>query len=114
MRSKIHVNCVYEDPPPDSSQTPPSPPVSSIVPTRAQDVALDLPIEATDPTNAGDLQPSVRKKATTIQLPPPMPLENFRPLLLTDHEDPLLYALSDISLEDMNMSLYVPLLSNHK
>ena len=104
MRSKIPVDCVYEDPPPDSLQTPPSP-VGFIVPARVQDVALNAPIEVNNPLNTGDLHPPARKETTTVQLPPPMPLENFRPLLLTDHEDPLLYALSDISLEDMNMSL---------
>lgn len=44
-------------------------------------------------------------EATAVQLPPPMSIKNFKPLLFTDYEDPLLYALSDISLEDMNMSL---------
>jgi len=96
---------VYEDPPPDSTKTPPLPPISSIVPARVQDVAPDTPIEASNPVNTGHLHPLARRKATTVQLPSSMLLKNFRPLLLTDHEDPLLYALSDISLEDMNMNL---------
>ena len=105
MRSKLHVDCVHEDPPPDSSQTSPSPPTGSVVSTRAQDVVLDTLIEATDPADTGDPNGLVRKKATIAGFPSPMSLNNFRPLLLTDYEDPLLYALSDISLEDMNMSL---------
>lgn len=51
---------------------------------------------------------------TTFPLPSLTSLKNFRPLLLTDYEDPLLYALSDISLEDMNMNLWVPLLDHRK
>ena len=105
MRSKVHVNCVYEDPPPDSTQPLPSPRTGPTVPARAQDVALDTTIEASNPMNTDDLHPPVRKKATTVQLPSSIPLKNFRPLLLTNHEDPLLYALSDISLEDMNLNL---------
>lgn len=55
--------------------------------------------------NIKELLPYMSGKATAVQLPPPVPLKNFQPLLFTDYEDPLLYALSDISLEDMNMSL---------
>jgi len=105
VRSKIHVDCVYEDPLPDSTQTPPSPPTSSVVPARAQDIALGTPIEASGLMDTGHPHPPARQKATTVQFPSSIPLKSFRPLLLTDHEDPLLYALSDISLEDMNMSL---------
>ena len=66
-------------------------------------MALDTPIEASSLVNFGDHYPPVREKA--IAAPSPVPLSNFQPLLFTDHEDPLLYALSDISLEDMSMSL---------
>jgi hypothetical protein len=64
-----------------------------------RDVALDTSIEAGNPTNTG------RGEPTAVQLPSPISLKSFRPLLLTDYEDPLLYALSDISLEDMNINL---------
>jgi len=55
--------------------------------------------------NPEELPLPMSGEATAVQLPPPVPLKNFQPLLFTDYEDPLLYALSDISLEDMNMSL---------
>ena len=55
--------------------------------------------------NLEELPPPIGGEATAVQLPPPASLKNFKPLLFTDYEDPLLYALSDISLEDMNMSL---------
>ena len=105
-RSKIHAECVYEDPPPESAQNSvPSSSAGSVVLTTIQDAILDTQNEAGDPTDAGDLHPPPRERATVIRLPSPVALQSFRPLLFTDHEDPLLYALSDISLEDMNMSL---------
>jgi hypothetical protein len=102
----MHIDCVYEDLPPDSPQSPPSPPTGSIVSTRMRDAVSDTSIETGDPTST--TQP-VGAGATAVQLPSPMSLRDFRPLLLTDYEDPLLYALSDISLEDMNISLCVSL-----
>ena len=96
---------MYEDPPPDSSQNSPSPPSSSVGPATAQNTVPDAPIEIDNSANAADLYPHIREKAATVRLPSPVSLKSFRPLLFTDYEDPLLYALSDISLEDMNMSL---------
>ena len=87
----------------DVAQNPPSPPTGSIVSMRMRSAVLDKPNEAGNPMDTRD--PPVREKATMIQCPPPMSFREFRPLLLTDHEDPLLYVLSDISLEDMNLSL---------
>lgn len=43
-----------------------------------------------------------------------MSLKDFRPLLFAGYEDPLPYALSEISLKDMNVNLWVSLHFNHK
>lgn len=101
-RSRIQADCIYEDAPLDS------PPPDSIGPAKNQDEALDASSEASGLSHTGKPCLPAAGDATFPPLPSPTSLKNFRPLLLTDYEDPLLYALSDISLEDMNMSLWVP------
>ena len=105
--SRIHADCVYEDPSPDS------PPTGSVVSTTDQDNPPDARSETTDPRNITELDPPPGCEAAALETPTLASLKNFRPLLFTDYEDPLLYALSDISLEDMNMSLWVRRL-NHE
>ena len=112
-RSRLQANCTYEDPSPESSQGPSSP-TGSTVATRIQDGAPDKPVEASDLIKIGESPPPIRGNAPIVQVPLPMSLKDFRPLLFSDYEDPLLFALSDISLEDMNMSLWVPLLFDHR
>lgn len=108
MRSRLHADCFYEDTPPDS------PPAGPVVLANSRDKAPDISSETSNSSNAGELRLVGRGDAIAPPLPSPTSLQNFRPLLLTDYEDPLLYALSDISLEDMNMSLWVSAFDHRK
>ena len=82
----------------------------------SRDEVPDLLPETSHSSNAGELCSQARGDPTASLLPSrsPTTFKNFRPFLLTDYEDPLLYALSDISLEDMNMSLWVSLFDPRK